>query len=157
LEPVSLLHAGRIAVITCVSIAFALAMGGCIDNTVVPPSDDVDSALPGIDSAAPSEDAGSDADARAIDGSDGSLPDASLPDASLPDASLPDATSDGSIDAGKDAATRRPSQLGLVAGGTVSHSAKYTMAGTAGPATAPVQRSGHYQLVGGMAVTAQKP
>jgi hypothetical protein len=142
LEDVALLHAGRIAVITCASIAFAFVVSGCIDNTVVPVSDDVDSALPGIDSGVPSEDAGSDADANVIDATTDARTDASV---------------DASIEAGKDAATRGPSQLGLVAGGTVSHSASYTMTGTTGPATAPVLRSSHYQLIGGMAVTSQTP
>jgi hypothetical protein len=137
LEHVSLLHAGRIAVIACVSIGFALVAGGCVDNTVVPPQNDVDAALPTFDSGGEDvavSDAGSDADASVID------------------SSIPDAT----IDAGKDAATAAPTQLGLVAGGSVSHSPSYTMTGTTGPATAPVLRSTHYQLVGGMAVTTQK-
>jgi hypothetical protein len=142
-ERVSLVRVARGAIVAGALGALALGAFACVDNTVVPPSNDVDSAFPGFDGGE---------DSAAVDTGTDAPVDASV-DAKVIDSSAP---VDATTDAGKDA-TVAPSQLGLVAGGTVSHSPKYTMTGTSGPATAPVLRSTHYQLVGGMAVTSQKP
>jgi hypothetical protein len=60
------------------------------------------------------------------------------------------------VDAGPDA-NPGVSILGLVVGGTTSRSPRYVMTGTAGAAHAPLLKSPNYQLVGGMAVSTQKP
>jgi hypothetical protein len=108
---------------------------GCLsdDTSLSPPVKDAGLFF---DSSAPTFDAGGLVDGAGIDaGLDSSLPDATPPP----------------VDAGKDASGI--SQLGVVAGGTVSHSPSYTMTGTTGPATAPVLRSPHYTFVGGMSVS----
>lgn len=117
----------------------AAAANACLsDDTAVPKSApgltyDAGPGFP-FDAGPPSEDAGADA---------GPTDSGSAHDA-------------GAIaDAGRDASV--PTQVGLVGGGTVGHSAHYTMTGTLGPATAPVLRSPKYQVVGGMAVTGKNP
>jgi hypothetical protein len=144
---VSLRNVGRVAVVAVASIGLALGASGCLsDDTSVP--------VPPAKDAA-SEDAGfpvSDA-SGSVDGANPPPADAGT-DAPVVDSSVPiDATPP--VDAGRDAFA--PSQLGLVAGGTVSQSPSYTMTGTTAPATAPVLRSPNYKIVGGMAVTTQQP
>jgi hypothetical protein len=75
------------------------------------------------------------------------------------DAAAVDATFPPSDSGPPDAASylALPSQLGLVAGGSLTRSSHYAMTGTEGPATAPPLTSPHYRLVGGMSATAQKP
>jgi hypothetical protein len=147
---VSLRNSGRIAVIACGCLGLALGASGCI-------SDDTSLPIPGrdasaLDAAFPPDDA-----SGMVDGAgpgdaavDAPALDASI-DSSVPDATPPADAADAAVDA------TAMSQIGLVAGGTVGHSPTYTMTGTTGPATAPVLRSPHYQLVGGMSATAQKP
>jgi hypothetical protein len=129
---VSRLARGRIAVVAGAWIVAAAAANGCISNGAAPLTPGEDAAIPGLDAgedtATPGVDAASDAGGDVV-------------------------TVDAS---GRDAAPA-PSQVGLVAAGGVSRSPSYVLSGTMGPGTAPVLRSTHYQFVGGMAVSAQKP
>ncbi len=135
----SRLARGRIAVVVGVGawLVAAAAANGCISNGAAPLTPGVDAAIPGLDAgedtATPGIDAGRDA---ADAGGDVVTVDASRGDSAVAPA---------------------PSQLGLVAAGGVSRSPSYVLSGTMGPGAAPVLRSTHYQFVGGMAVSAQKP
>ncbi len=132
-------HASGIAVVLFALIA-SVEAGGCVSNTIVPPSN--------VDSGVPELDAG-------FDASPVGPGDAGPHDAGPHDATPGDAASDAGTDAGHKAAV--PSQVGLVAAGAVSHSPSYTMSGTMGPGSAPVLRSTHYALIGGMSVSARQP
>jgi hypothetical protein len=140
---VSLLGASRVVVAVGATLALALGAIGCLsdDTSLSPTPKDAsvsDTGLPTFD-------------ASGSVGVDGATPTDAGTDAPAVDSSAP-------VDAGVDAArVVTISQLGLVAGGTLSHSPSYQMTGTTGPATAPVMRSPNYKLVGGMTVTTQKP
>jgi hypothetical protein len=140
-------RSGRVAVIACGCLGLALGASGCISDDTSLPVTGRDAST--IDAAFPADDASGTVDGA---GPGDAAIDAPALDAAI-DSSVPDATPP--VDAGVDATAM--SQIGLVAGGTVGHSPTYTMTGTTGPATAPVLRSPHYQLVGGMSATAQKP
>jgi hypothetical protein len=134
-------NAGRFVVVMCACVGLALGASGCVsDDTAIP-------VTPGIDAAIDSAFSASDASGTV----DGAPADAAT-DAPEVDSSAPDAAP---VDAGNDATAM--SQIGLVAGGAVGHSPSYTMTVTAGPATAPLLKSPHYQLAGGMSATTQKP
>jgi hypothetical protein len=124
-----------------VTLSTALGASGCLsDDTSVTPGQN------GLDASSP------DGGVNVLDASgvvDGQGPppaDSGPPDVVVPpiEAGLPDAGVGVSI-------------LGVVAGGTTSRSTRYVLTGTAGAAHAPLLRSPNYQLVGGMAVSTQKP
>jgi len=142
---VSLRNAGRAAIALCASIGLAFGASGCLsDDTSVPVPPAPDAA--GEDAGYPVSDASGSVDGASPPPADAGS-DAPANDSSVPfDAAPP-------VDAGRDGSG--VSQLGLVAGGAVSQSTNYTMTATTGPATAPVLRSSHYTIVGGMAVTTQ--
>jgi hypothetical protein len=75
-------------------------------------------------------------------------------DAAIPPDAAPDAQPTPPVDAGHEGGI---TQIGLVTGSTLSRSAHYQMVGTSGPATAPLQKSPKYTLVGGMSVSTQTP
>ncbi len=149
----SLRNAGKLALglVTAVSLAgLAVGASGCLsDDTSLSPVPK-DAGLFDAGNLPPVFDA-----SGSVDGTSPPPVDAGT-DATLPDAAAPDAGTDAGTDAGKEAGVV-PSQAGLVAGGAVGHSPSYTMTGTTGPATAPVLRSPHYKLVGGVSVTGHKP
>ena len=135
--------ASRYAVmVLCACVGTALGASGCVsDDTSIPPA-------PGFDAAVDSAFQPADASGMV----DGAGPADTGIDAPVVDSAAPDAAP---VDAGNDATAM--SQIGLVAGGAVGHSPSYKMTGTTGPATAPLLKSPHYKLAGGMSATAQKP
>jgi hypothetical protein len=143
---VSLRKAGKLVVVVCSALGLAAGAIGCLsdDTSLSPVPRDAGGFDAGI--VSPVFDASGTVDVNAPPVDAGG-------DAEAPDASLP---VEAGVDAGRDAAAS-PSQVGLVAGGSVGHSPGYKMTGTTGPATAPVLKSPHYQFVGGVSATGQKP
>jgi len=132
--------AGQFLVVVCASLGVALGAIGCLggDDTAVNIAPTLDAGTP--ETSTPVLDA-----SGTVDGAN-----------PLHDAAPP--TQDGAPPVDSSAppeAGATSSQLGLVGGGVLSRSPNYTLVGSTGPATAPVLHSPKYQVVGGMAASAQ--
>jgi hypothetical protein len=131
----------RLMVVVCASLGVTLGATGCLsgdDTSANGTTFNFDSGTP--EASVPVFDA-----SGAVDGAsppvDGGQP---VPDATPPtDSSAPPEAGSTS------------SQVGLVGGGTLSRSPHYVLVGSTGPATTPILRSPKYQVVGGMAASAQ--